>query len=608
MTAFEQRYHTQIAIHLADFKGLNGLLIKGVTLAPQASDTLLQIDSVFLNIRLFPLLTGKVRFSNLEIANTYLHIIKSSNRNNFSFLIQQKKDKQDSVIVKADYSRYAEKMLSTLFDAIPSSVRFKNTIVSFEGDSIEMKANVPKLEIKDHVFSTQIILLENNVAQRWLAEGSIFSDERTADLKLFPQEKGGTFLPLLKQKWKLSLTFDTIQMKLDRASYENNSLLLSGRISAKNFQLNHWRVSANNVIIQNQTLDYLLRIGTNFVELDSTSTVSYNKVKYHPCLSYQIYPTHKIKLDVSLPECSAQDFFESFPKGLFENIDGIKTSGSLSYKLHFFIDTKYPNELEFSSSLSKKNFKILGFGNTNLAKMNGEFQYTAYEKDRAVRSFSVGTSNPYYTPINEISTSMKAALLTSEDGNFYSHSGFNEDAFRKSIATNFKEKRFVRGGSTISMQLVKNVFLTRNKTIARKMEEAMLVWLIENNRLVSKERMYEVYLNIIEWGPNVYGIGEASRFYFEKKPSELSLAESIFLAMIVPRPKGFKYNFGPDGKLKESVASYYSLVAGHMVRKGALTEQEKSELVPNVILKGFAKSMVLVSDTIQIQEEQEDIF
>ena len=70
----------------------------------------------------------------------------------------------------------------------------------------------------------------------------------------------------------------------------------------------------------------------------------------------------------------------------------------------------------------------------------------------------------------------------------------------------------------------------------------IIVWLIENNRLSSKQRMYEVYLNIIEWAPNVYGIGEASRFYFNKLPSQLNLGESIFLASIVPKPKKFKYS------------------------------------------------------------------
>ena len=111
-----------------------------------------------------------------------------------------------------------------------------------------------------------------------------------------------------------------------------------------------------------------------------------------------------------------------------------------------------------------------------------------------------------------------------------------------------------------------------------------------------------MYLNLIEWGPNVYGIGEASRFYFDKAPADLSLAESIFLAMIVPRPKGFKYNFAPDGKLRESAAGYYSLVAGHMVKKGIITEEEKNALVPNVELKGYAKTMITVTDTAAIPE------
>jgi membrane peptidoglycan carboxypeptidase len=93
------------------------------------------------------------------------------------------------------------------------------------------------------------------------------------------------------------------------------------------------------------------------------------------------------------------------------------------------------------------------------------------------------------------------------------------------------------------MQLIKNVFLTREKTMARKLEEILLVYMLENNYIVSKERMFEVYLNLIEWGPNVYGIGEASRFYFQKSPAELTLNEALYLASIVPSPKGFMYKF-----------------------------------------------------------------
>ena len=116
---------------------------------------------------------------------------------------------------------------------------------------------------------------------------------------------------------------------------------------------------------------------------------------------------------------------------------------------------------------------------------------------------------------------MQTAVLQSEDGGFFYHQGFLPDAIQEAMAYDLKKRRFARGGSTISMQLVKNVFLNRNKNIARKLEEALIVWLIETNRLTSKARMFEVYLNIAEWGPMVYGIREAADFYFSKRPSRL---------------------------------------------------------------------------------------
>ncbi len=142
--------------------------------------------------------------------------------------------------------------------------------------------------------------------------------------------------------------------------------------------------------------------------------------------------------------------------------------------------------------------------------------------------------------------------MTAEDYNFFTHKGFNEKAFRVSLATNFKTKKFKRGASTISMQFVKNAFLNRNKTLSRKAEEILIVWLIENQRIISKERMYEIYLNFIEWGRNIYGIGEASRYYFAKSPSNLDIGESILLSYVIPSPKATLSRFYPDGSVKTS--------------------------------------------------------
>jgi membrane peptidoglycan carboxypeptidase len=148
------------------------------------------------------------------------------------------------------------------------------------------------------------------------------------------------------------------------------------------------------------------------------------------------------------------------------------------------------------------------------------------------------------------------------------------------------------------MQLVKNVFLSRNKTIARKLEEALIVWLIENQGLTSKERLFEVYLNLIEWGPLIYGANEASRYYFNKDASKLTLAEAIFMSSIIPRPKWFKYSFDENGHLRESNAGFYKLVSEKMVNKGWITPQDVQKLIPDVEIKGAAKMLLKQTDTI----------
>lgn len=148
------------------------------------------------------------------------------------------------------------------------------------------------------------------------------------------------------------------------------------------------------------------------------------------------------------------------------------------------------------------------------------------------------------------------------------------------------------------MQLVKNVFLQRNKTLGRKAEEALIVWLIENQGICSKDRMYEVYLNIIEWGPLIYGANEASHFYFNKDASKLTLAESIFLASIIPRPKWFKYSFDETGHLRESNAGFYRLLSEKMLRKGQITQEDVEKLVPDVELRGPAKLLLKKADTL----------
>jgi membrane peptidoglycan carboxypeptidase len=190
-------------------------------------------------------------------------------------------------------------------------------------------------------------------------------------------------------------------------------------------------------------------------------------------------------------------------------------------------------------------------------------------------------------------------VLVSENGGYYFATGFDVNSLRLAIIEDIKQRRFVRGGSTIEMQLVKNVFLTKNKTVARKFEELLIVWLMQTGNLCSKDKMFEVYLNVVEWGPGIYGISQAADFYFNKRPSQLTLAESIFLASILPRPKWFQVSFDGKGNLiPEQNQYYFSGIASLLLEKEIITEKDTFNLLPKVKIKGEARSY-MARDTVK---------
>jgi hypothetical protein len=266
---------------------------------------------------------------------------------------------------------------------------------------------------------------------------------------------------------------------------------------------------------------------------------------------YNYSAAPKYKIVFKIPETSASNFFNSLPRGLFPNTAGIKANGTLNYRFEVALDANKLNEAIFNSDMKlSKDFKVTQWGLANPAKINGSFVYRHFKNDRLSREMLIGESNPFYTPFEQISPDMVKAILRSEDPQFFYHRGFYTEAFRMSLIQNYRAKRFARGGSTISMQLVKNAYLNQQKTLARKVEEIIIVWLMERERAVSKNRMMEVYLNLIEWGPNVYGIGEASYFYFGKAPFEINIGEATYLASLVPAPSHARYSVDSTGHVK----------------------------------------------------------
>lgn len=140
-----------------------------------------------------------------------------------------------------------------------------------------------------------------------------------------------------------------------------------------------------------------------------------------------------------------------------------------------------------------------------------------------------------WTPISLIPDHVVQAVITAEDDTFFEHRGVNFHATWDAFIHDVKKVRFARGGSTITQQMIKNVLLSREKTISRKIREIILARRAEN--ILTKLQILEIYMNVVEWGDGIYGVEAASRYYFDKHAAELRLEEAALLAGMLPNPR-----------------------------------------------------------------------
>ncbi|WP_028993653.1 monofunctional biosynthetic peptidoglycan transglycosylase [Azonexus hydrophilus] len=150
-----------------------------------------------------------------------------------------------------------------------------------------------------------------------------------------------------------------------------------------------------------------------------------------------------------------------------------------------------------------------------------------------------------WVPYEKISVHLKRAIIAAEDAKFVDHEGFDWEGIQKAIEKNQKKGRFVAGGSTISQQLAKNLFLSPSKSYFRKANEAVITLMLEN--LWSKQRIFEVYLNVIEWGNGVFGAEAAARHYYGVSAAQLGPAQAARLAGMVPNPRFYDRNRNAPG-------------------------------------------------------------
>lgn len=176
-----------------------------------------------------------------------------------------------------------------------------------------------------------------------------------------------------------------------------------------------------------------------------------------------------------------------------------------------------------------------------------------------------------YVPLRSISKHVQNAVIVSEDSAFYQHHGFDWDEMQKSFEKDMDKGVYARGGSTITQQLAKNVYLTQEKSIFRKIREAMIT--VQLEKTLTKSEILEKYLNVVQFGENLYGVGPAAQFYFHKSAADLTPAEGAFLAFLLPNPKKYSQSFRQK-KLTSFAGRQVRVIVDRLYRFGRITEAE----------------------------------
>jgi hypothetical protein len=242
----------------------------------------------------------------------------------------------------------------------------------------------------------------------------------------------------------------------------------------------------------------------------------------------------KVWLSWNVPVVPCGDALSSMPKGLLPKLEGMEMQGTFGAHGRFAFDAKQLEKTEVDLFLDQKCRVTKVPPAVSVDRFREAFELRVYDPKGNPKMARFGPGTPEWVSIDKISPYVIDALLTCEDGAFFVHNGFSAAAIRNAMIANIKSGKFALGASTISMQLAKNVFLDRRKQLSRKLQEAVLTMWLE--QAMSKNELLELYLNVIEFGPNLYGIGPASQHYFGRPASDLDPLEATFLVSILPSP------------------------------------------------------------------------
>jgi Transglycosylase len=260
----------------------------------------------------------------------------------------------------------------------------------------------------------------------------------------------------------------------------------------------------------------------------------------------------RLRIAGGVPLASCDAVVSSIPSALLSDAAGIHLAGTFALDDALTYDSAHPNTLALTLHVENGCRVVDAPPELSPDRFRSVWEREVKGPDGSPMMIRSGPGTPEWVYYDDLPHTLEVAVLVCEDGGFYRHHGFDFRAMESAMKDDIRAGRFVRGASTISMQLAKNLYLGKEKTLSRKIEEALLTMLLEAK--LSKRELMELYLNVVELGPGIYGAEEAAKYYFDEDAKDLSLGQALYLASILPDPT--RQHFAPDGRLMPHWAEY----------------------------------------------------
>ena len=326
-------------------------------------------------------------------------------------------------------------------------------------------------------------------------------------------------------------------------SMDNDEARMAGNIEFNDFAFFHQKVSPNLVhdiqAAANVDIHYIFKQDLLKIEPISLTSGPLTVAGYINIQNVRSNPT--IEFQLGAKDFPCKDLPKAIPAGFFPTITDLQFAGST---ISPTITGKIPWNYPLTATLRETGFEGKCYPLTvapHQPEMLNSDQYTfTTDYTYFVDSITVGPGTSGFVDLEDIPPYVKAAMYLTEDKRMFDNGPLRIGFIERALRLNLNQRKYVYGGSTIAQQLTKNLFLNRNKNLARKLEEAFVTWRLVS--VVPKSRILELYLNVIEFGPDVYGIQKAADFYFNKKAKDLTPLEGAYLASLKISPsKGGKY-------------------------------------------------------------------